>query len=192
MELCFLFEKTTVMLETAYYWSYSGKKQHFTGVLFRFEATWWPTSLRATLDLPNGWKPHQNWWTDYGRPSQNHWWTCWFVCCALEFLLTDFVQEIANEKSCRKQFLTENKMIQLSDPPYSLELAPSDFILFPQMKKKFSKENVLQMWKRWRQIQGNHWKVSFGKSFTTGLKMENTFRPVLFIKNTVLWKRFKL
>jgi len=68
---------------------------------------WWivtcrPTLLRATLDLPNGWKHRDNLWTDLGRPSQNKWRSCWFVWCVLQFLPTDFELGIANENSCSK------------------------------------------------------------------------------------------
>ena len=33
------------------------------------------------------------------------------------------------------QFLTKNSMTQLLHPPYSPDLAPCDFFLFPRMKK---------------------------------------------------------
>jgi hypothetical protein len=35
----------------------------------------------------------------------------------------------------RLQFLTKNSMIHLLHPPYSPDLAPCDFFLFPRMKK---------------------------------------------------------
>jgi len=34
-----------------------------------------------------------------------------------------------------KQFLTKNSMTQLLHPPYSPNLAPCDFFLFPRMKE---------------------------------------------------------
>ena len=41
----------------------------------------------------------------------------------------------------------QNIMTPMSHPPYSPDLVPSDFFLFPWMKKS-SKGNVLLMWKR--------------------------------------------
>ena len=63
---------------------------------------WWivtcrPTSLRVTLDLPNG-------WTDDKALSV-------------------------------KQFLTQNSMTELIHSPYSPDLTPCDFFLFPRIKK---------------------------------------------------------
>jgi histone-lysine N-methyltransferase SETMAR len=46
-----------------------------------------------------------------------------------------------------KEFLTKNSMTLLIHQPYSPDLAPCDFFLFPRMKKS-SKENVLQTCKR--------------------------------------------
>ena len=114
---------------------------------------WWivtcrPTPLRATLDLPNGWKHCENSWTDLGRPSQNNWRSCWFVWCVLEFLPTDLSEELqsgewwlhhdnapAHKALSVKQFLTKNSMTQLLCPPYSPGLTPCGFFLFPRMKK---------------------------------------------------------
>ena len=48
-----------------------------------------------------------------------------------------------------RQFLTKNGVTWFCHPPYSPDLAPCDFfVLFPLMKKKSLKENVLQTSKR--------------------------------------------
>jgi hypothetical protein len=39
-----------------------------------------------------------------------------------------------------KQFLTKNSMIQLLHPPYSPDLVPCDFFLFPRIKKVLKRE----------------------------------------------------
>jgi histone-lysine N-methyltransferase SETMAR len=38
-----------------------------------------------------------------------------------------------------QQFLAKNKMMVVSHPPYSPDLTPYDFILYPQMKHDFLK-----------------------------------------------------
>ena len=45
------------------------------------------------------------------------------------------------------QFFTKNDMTPMPHPPYSPDLTPSGLFCFPGWKK-FSKENVLPMWKR--------------------------------------------
>jgi hypothetical protein len=137
---------------------------------------WWivtcrPTSLRVTLDLPNGWKHRDNLWTDLGRPSQNNWRFCWFVWCVLEFLPTKFEQGIANEKSCSKfvpHVLTADQNQSQVDAcrELKLEIDPDLFSkvitgddvswCYAYDPETSSEENVLRTWKRWRKKWRRH------------------------------------
>ena len=156
VKFCFLIGKTAgetvIMLETAYKEAAMGRTQVYE-LVFPLQE-WWiftcrPTSLRATLGLPNGWKHRENSWTDLGRPSQNNWRYCWFVCCVLDCSCQRILSEELQSGECWlhhdnapahkalivKQFWTKNSMTQLLHPSYSPYLAPCDFFLFPRMKK---------------------------------------------------------
>ena len=86
-----------------------------------------------------------------------------------------------------QQFLTKNGMTPMPHPPYSPNVAPSDFFCFPGWKKS-SKRNVLLTWETWNKKRQKHWKaskstssktvLSSGKNISIGVRhrMESTLK----------------
>ena len=84
-----------------------------------------------------------------------------------------------------QQFLTKNSMTQLLYPPYSPDLAPCDFVLFPQMKKVKGKRfaDVEEVKKKTTEaLKG----ITLERVSGLLQKVENAFRLVHCIKWTVL------
>jgi len=84
-----------------------------------------------------------------------------------------------------QQFLTKNSMTQLLHPPYSPDLTPCDFFLFPQIKKVLRGKRFTDVEK----VKKKTTEALKGITLTvSGLlrKVENMFRPVHCIKWTVL------
>ena len=55
-----------------------------------------------------------------------------------------------------RRFLTDNNMTVVLHPPYSPDLAPSDFFLFPELKMKFRGEDF-RRWRKFKQSRRPSW-----------------------------------
>ena len=206
VKFCFLIGKmageTVVMLETAYKEAALGRTQVFE----------WFSRFRngelSLADKPRSGRPSTS-WTDENTSWEFMNWSWKTVAEQLTILLICLVcpgvpangfwarnckwkewwlhhdNAPAHKALSVKQFLTKNSMTQLLHLPYSPDLAPCDFFLFPRMKKVLKGKCFANVEKV---------KKKMTEARVSGLlrKVENTFRPVHYIKWTVLRRRFNL
>ena len=91
-----------------------------------------------------------------------------------------------------KQFLTKNSMTQLLRPPYSPDLAPCDFFLFPPNEKSPQRKTFCGRGRGEERNDEGIKRHHFARISGLLRKVENTFRPVHCIKWTVLWRWLNL
>jgi hypothetical protein len=76
------------------------------------------------------------------------------------------------------QFLTKNGITQLLHPPYSPDLDPCDFFLFPRMKKSAQRKTFCGRGRGEEKNDGDIKWHHFARVSGLLRKVENTFRPV--------------
>jgi hypothetical protein len=89
------------------------------------------------------------------------------------------------------RFLASLGWTVIPHPPYSPDLAPCDFFLFPTMKKKHWKGRDLPPWRKWKQLRSWHSTAScFGSSRDASQSEKKGWTSVLRPVESIL-KRIK-
>ena len=99
--------------------------------------------------------------------------------------IMDFAQS-AHTSILMHEFLAKNKIVIISQPPYSLDLGPADFFLFPKLKtlmkgKRFATiEEIKEKSKQEHlAIQKNEFQKCFGKKSAFQKSFENWKKKTL-------------
>jgi hypothetical protein len=130
-----------------------------SGVVFPL-LEWWIvtcrlTSLRATLDLPNGWKQREKSLTDLGRSSQRSYQQILSKELQMKRFAAKFLPHVLTADQIQWMCSNFNHNLCIySLHIHQISLHATSF--YSSEWQMFSRENVLQTWMRWRKKRWRH------------------------------------